>query len=79
MATLISNLVKENEHQNKRISLLEDKKRDQDEQIETMKSRQVRNAAEDMIRLLRDQLARLESIMSMSFYSEPFKNSSISL
>lgn len=79
MATLISNLVKENEHQNKRISLLEDKKRDQDEQIETMKSRQVRNAAEDMIRLLRDQLARLESIMSMSFYSEPFKSSSISL
>lgn len=63
----MSTLAKEVQHQNNRVSLLEDRMKDQDNKIRKKKEEEelaVRNSGVETIQLLRNQIKEFESVLN---------------
>ena len=74
MARIISTLVKEAQHQNNRVSLLEDRMKDQDDKIRKKKEEgqlEVKRTGDETIQLLRNQLEEFESASNATHDSNP--------
>jgi len=70
MTTMMSNLIKENERQNARLTILEDQKKIQDGKSPYVPELEIQNSGEESIRFWKLQLEKLKSAMRLSFQSE---------
>jgi len=73
----MSSLAKEVQHQNHRVSLLEDRMKDQDDKIRKQKEEEelaVRKSGVETIQLLRNQIEEFESVLNATLLSYNSRN-----
>ena len=73
----MSSLAKEVQHQSNRVSLLEDRMKDQDDKIRKQKEEEelaVRKSGVETIQLLRNQIEEFESVLNATLLSYNSRN-----